>query len=273
MKISLARKIYPLLPECKKNIRWRSITDAELEYSKKEYQLLATCYEESVRHALCQTEKGRALLKKRIKISKDSEIEPDYKIILNIKGKDEIYRVDHCAYYGSHSKLYEEFYSGPLALLKEGAKLAPLNAGVAIAISKMIQKHPSLKPLISRLYLFPIANNRKCEHNLPSNAFRWFTGKEPIVIGETELSLNMIKHKENLTQLFDNYDSNKDCFVALTGNKKVQDIDKWHCLPIINVSKDNKTIELLNKRFNKKTTHSYEEIITKFKGIIGIRLD
>ena len=138
MKVSKLRKFYPYLYEGQKNIHWRPITDAELEHSKKEIQSLATCYEESVRHVLCQTEKGRSILKNRIWISKESEIEPAYKIKLNINGNDELFRVDHSDYYGSYSKLYEEFYRGPLALLKEGEKLATLNAGIAIAISKIM---------------------------------------------------------------------------------------------------------------------------------------
>ena len=161
MKISVLRKIYPYLNKSRKNIHWRPITDAELEFSKKEIQMLATCYEESVRHVLSETPKGREILKKRIKISKETPLEPAYKITLNVNGKNEIYRVDNNDYYGGHKKLYEEYYEGPLALLKEGAKLASVNVGIAIAISKMIQKHPSLKPLLSRIYLFPIINIRR----------------------------------------------------------------------------------------------------------------
>ena len=51
-----------------------------------------------------------------------------------------------------------------------------------------------------------------------------------------------------------------------------QNLDKWHCLPLISVDKDAKTLELLSKRFNTTSVHSYQEIISKFKGLVGIRL-
>ncbi len=272
MKISTLRKIYPYISESKKNLKWRPVTDAELKCATQDYQVLATCYEESVRHVLSLNDIGRSILKSRIKLSKDSLKEPSYKIKFNVNGKEEFYKADKSDYYGRYWDTYNEFYGGALALLADDVKRATLSAGIDISISKMIKKHPFLKPLISRLYMFPLIKNRRCEHNIPSNAFRWYTGKEPIVIGESEFALDMSKHKDKITEILDGYDAQKDCFVLLTGFHKVQDLDKWHCLPLISVDKDAKTVELLNKRFNTISVHSYQEIISKFKGLVGIRL-
>ena len=271
MKISTLRKIYPYISESKKNLKWRPVTDAELMSATQDYQVLATCYEESVRYVLSSNEIGRNILKNRIKLSKDSLKEPSYKIKFNVKGKEEFYKADKSDYYDKYWNIYNEFYGGALALLGDDVKRATLSAGIDIAISKMIKKHPFFKPLISRLYMFPLIKNRGCEHNLPSNAFRWYTGKEPIVIGESELALDMSKHEEQITEILDGYNPQMDCFVLLTGFHHVQGLDKWHCLSLVSVDKEAKTVELFNKRFNTTSIHSYQEIISKFKGLVGIR--
>ena len=106
MKLSLLRKYYPFLHQTQKNIHWRPITDAEIQASTKDFQVLANCYEESVRHVLALTPKGEEMLKKRIKISTDSQKEPAYKIKYNVNGKEEIYRADKADYYGKFWKIY-----------------------------------------------------------------------------------------------------------------------------------------------------------------------
>lgn len=273
MRISYLRKIYPYLTDAKKNIRWRNITDAELDFANKEHQLIANCYSESVRHSMCLTNKGREILKKRIKLEKGETQDPAYKISLSNEGVNEVYRTDRIDYYGKYWELVNEYSGGCLVMLNEDAKLARLSIAFDIAISKFVAKHPMAKPIMSRLYLFPLIKNRRCEHNLPSNAYRWFTGKEPNVIGEAEFSTNLKKHKAEVYDVFENFDSTKDSYVLLTGFNKLPDVDKWHCLPIVNVDKENKVVHLLNKRFNTKHCFSYDEIVNKFKGLVGMRFE
>ena len=62
-----------------------------------------------------------------------------------------------------------------------------------MAMQKLIEKHPTKKPIISR-----IANpfKMKFEYNKPSNFLRMFTGKEPIIIGESDINFNLKKYKD-----------------------------------------------------------------------------
>ena len=43
MKISILRKIYPYINQNRKNIKWRAISDNELEALKVEKQVISNC--------------------------------------------------------------------------------------------------------------------------------------------------------------------------------------------------------------------------------------
>ena len=152
MKISNLRKIYPYLGNVQKNIHWRNITDAELDFANIELQKIANCYSESVRYALALNPKGRQILKDRIKIENSETLLPAYKIRLNYKGKNEIYRTGKNDYYGKYEDIFNEYTQGFCLVFRDEEKLARLSVGFDIAVSKFIAKHPMAKPILSRLY-------------------------------------------------------------------------------------------------------------------------
>lgn len=270
MKVSLLRKIYPYLNSGKKNIRWRRLTDAELNLVMQEKQKLCTCYSDSTRYALLSTNKGREMLKSRIMVQKADSLEPAYKIRLNANGVEETYRTCSADYYGRYMRLYEEFYEGALSFLNEGDKRVNLSLAMNIAISKMIAKHPTMKSFFSRIYKFPLIRNTRSEFNKPSRAFGWFTSKSPIAIGENSWSMNLKKQAHKVLEILNDFEQGKSSFVVMSANKKINGIDKWHCLSVVNVDKQAKTVDLMNKRDNKITTFTFDDIINHFNAIVGM---
>ena len=274
MKISLLRKIYPYLKHNMKNIKWRSLTDEEIFRAKNDIQVIANCFDEATRYSLWNSEKGRDILKKRIKIQKDAQMDPAYKITLNIDGKNKTYKALLKDYMGADFDLYKEYSDNSFGLSSFNYSNSKLSLGMNIAIRKMVKQHPLMKPLLARLYMFPIIKNRACEYNKASNAFKWFTGQNPISIGESDLSLNLKKHKDEVISLLTdlgNHNSKEYSFVGMTSNKKVKGIDKWHCLSIIGVNNKAKTVKIINKRTNYKTNISFDDFVNKFKAIVGIK--
>ena len=275
MKISILRKIYPYLNFNQKNIKWRSLTDDEFERSLKDYQVIANCFEDATRYALIKSDKGRELLRKRFKIQKNASIDPAYKIQVNVdENKKEIYKATPLDYYGGYFKLYREYSDSPEGLASFDYSDSKLGLGVNIAISKFISKHPLMKPILTRLYMFPAIVNRNCEYNKPSNAFKWFTGINPISIGEDSFNLNLKKNKEEVLDILNKIGNSKSkdySFVAVTGLKKIKEISPWHTVPINSVNLSDKTIEIINKRTNKITKITFDEFINNFKAIVGIK--
>ncbi len=274
MKLAIVKKIYPYLNSNLKNIKWRSLTDEELNRAMTDKQMIANCYDEATRYALLASEKGRDLLKKRLKIECGASIDPAYKIKLNVNGKEKNYRVTKLDYYGQHFSLYKNYSDSPSGMSSFDYSNSPLSLGVNIAVRKMVRGFPSMKPLLSRLYMFPIIVNRGCEYNKPSNAFKWFTGKTPISYGEEVTSLSLKKHKDKVLDLLNDLgskDSKDYSFVAVTGSKKVKDISNWHTLPIISVDSQKQIVEVMNKRTNIKTNIPFDDFVNKFKAIVGIK--
>lgn len=274
MKLSLLRKIYPCINHANKNIKWRSLTNEELDRAMKDPQMIANCYDEATRYALLASEKGRDFIRKRIKIEKDGCLDPAYKTKLNINGKEEVYRATKLDYYSSSRDLYCDYSLDEHGLRSFNYENSRVGLGVSIAIKKMVAKHPFMKPFLSRMYMFPIIKNRNCEYNKPSNAFKWFTGKTPISYGEDMTSFSLKKHKDNVLDLLNDLgksDTKDYSFVAVTGSKEIKDISSWHTLPIVNVNLKNRQVTVLNKRTHEKIDVGFDDFVNKFKAIVGIK--
>lgn len=274
MKKNLLRNIYPKLPQNIKSVKWRRLTDEELTKSMKQPQIIANCYDEATRYALLASKKGREMFRNRIWIEKDTYL-PAYKIKMNINGKDELYRTTNNDYWGRYSHITEHYWNDNPYSYKNR-----LSLGINIAVNKMIEKHPFMKPIISRFYLLGLGGNYGCELNKPSNAFKWFTGKNPEQIGESGININLVNNKNKVLETLGRLKRKtaKDySYVAITGpfgikvrniNSDKTKIDAWHCLPIIQVSKNN--VYMKNLRTNEVLKVSYDEFLKKFKGLVGL---
>lgn len=271
MKIGLLRKIYPLISNHSKNIKWRSLTEEELDISMHERQHVANCFDEATRYSLLNSAQGRDLIKKRIKIERGKKLDPAYKTTFDVNGNTETYRATTKDYFGKYYGIYRDF-KGTNDLFAANYP-EQLSLGVSVGISKLVGKHPTQKPIISRLYLWPFFANRRCEFNKPSNAFKWFTGINPTIIGESGINQTLKPHRDNVLKTLGELGelSNKDySFVALSGHKKIHGIPNWHCLPIIDINGKNKTVTILNKRTNKKVVMSFDRVAESFKALVGI---
>lgn len=273
MQIKYLRKLYPFIHENQKNIRWRNLTDAELDVALAEKQVVSNCYMESAKSALLSNDLGRKVLKQRIKIENKDSLEPAYKFKFLAGEKEEVYRVGVRDYYGRSMKLYNDYYDGVLNFLNSNIHRVNLGLSTCIAVQKLIAKHPTYKSILSRIYMFPLIRNYKCEFNKPSNAFKWLTGKQPRAIGEDTLSFNLKKHKDEVLDVFNNFDKNKDCYIVMTNHKKFNGIDKWHCLSVTDVDKSAQTVDVLNKRNNKSSTFTFDDVINHCKALVGLRLN
>ena len=188
MKISALRKIYPSLSKEMKNIKWRPLTDKEIEAALKERQKVCDCYSNAARYALFHSEKGSEILKKRIRIQQTDSNEPAYKFLLTVNGKDEIYRVNPKDYIKKYFKLFKRYNEEPAGSGNFAeSETRNFNLAADIAICKLIKKHPEQKGIFLRLFKFPYAANQLCEFNRPSRAFEWFSGIVPEKITETKI--------------------------------------------------------------------------------------
>jgi len=261
MKIGFLRKIYPYLSKDTKNIKWRNLTEQELNRAMEEKQVISNCYDEATRYALLASKKGRKFLKSRIKIQKGENIDPAYKIKLNINGKDEIYRATKNDYKYFFSDIYDNYAKADVIVKPYTAKNSRLSLAVNIAVSKMITKHPSMKPLVSKIFVSPFSRNANCEFNKPSNAFKWFTGKNPIEYGESGINMSLRGYRDETLKLLKSLGKSKPknySFVALTGFQRKKKINSWHTVPITNVNFKEKTVTVLDKRTHNYTTVSFD---------------
>lgn len=266
------RKIYPYIDNGRKDIKWRRITDSELDRMTNQTQKIANCYLDSTRAVLCASEQGREILKKRIFVQTGNLDDPAYKFVFNVNGKDKPFRVDRNDYYSRpYYKIYdryiEELLTGKLADIFNGMP----NIAMDIAVCKMVTKYPKEKEWFLRVYRQPIYENLKCENNRPTKAFEWLTGRKPkFIIAEDGFKDKLSNHKEEsiaLLQKLSQLSPKNYSFIAMTGNQKAATIPKWHCMPVMFV-KDG--VELKDKRTDQGYKFTYENFIDRFKSLVGI---
>ena len=220
------------------------------------------------------SEKGRDLIKKRLWCSESSSSDiPAYKVVLTLDGQNTAFVSRPDDYYSDFLDLTTRYQK---ATKDNTPRLSNLSLGINIAIDKMIAKYPKMKPLLSRVFCFA----QRCEYNRPSNAFLWFTGREPVSIGESDMTLSLKAHKKEVDKVLDSLSKKepKDySFIAMTGpfplikkkSKAPHELVSWHCYSIVGVN-DAKEVSLRNPRTRNITTLSYDDFLKKFKGLVGI---
>lgn len=272
MKTREIRKIYPYIKQTHKGIHWRRLNNTEIQNGMAELQKTCDCFSNATRYALLNSNKGREILSNRIKIDKDSSIDPTYKITLNVNKHDESYRVTKNDYFGKFFSTYRAYNEYPP---KSGefqeSEANNLNTAFDIAIAKMIKKHPKEKPWYMRIYDWP--HNKKYEYNRPSRAFSWLTGIKPIAYGENGLKCGLEKQREEVLALLNtlgNLSAKDYSFILMTGARFTPMVEKWHCVPITKVDNESKKVFFYDKRQNKEFDISFDTILYSFKAIVGI---
>ena len=272
MKLSKIRRIYPYIEQRMKNVQWQKVSEETLERAMQQKQRTCNCFHNATRIALYNSDKGREILQKRIKVEKTSLQEPSYKIILTPENQKEIYRVGDDDFFNKYFSIYRKYNEIPYRSgnFKE-SESRNLNVAFDIAVAKMIQKHPAEKPWYLRIYDWPRNNNY--EYNKPSRAFKWLTGRKPIQIGEDGYKTNLKSHEKDVLELLNKLGelSPKDySFVIMTGSKYTPLAEKWHCLPILNIDKKAQTVQVVDKRTGEEFDVAFDSIINFFKAIVGI---
>ena len=279
MEVSEVRN-YSFIP---KNI-YNSVDETYTEAIKDSKQVFHDCYLVSSLDALSRSTKGTQILRNNIKqkinpqerkelylqLYDTPEFTEGLKLSLekpsssnefsctfrNIDGIAEIYKVtseDLKKY-----KTVSEKQTNPIVRTCE------------IAMSKLIEEHPSKKAFINRVWKMFI--QKKFEYNFPSCFMEMFTGKKPVSIGEKSINLTLKKYKPevyNLLTKMGNTEGNNYSFVAGSGLSFDKRIKSFHCFTITHVNNEKQEITLKNKRTNEDLILPFEEFLKKFKYITG----
>ena len=132
----------------------------------------------------------------------------------------------------------------------------PIVNVVEIAMSKLLKVHPDRKPFISRL----APCNEKFEYNKPSNFLFMFTGKQPLVINEDGLSMNLKSYKRFVKAMFRRISrEGNSSFVAGTGVRFGEKLHDTHCFALNNTfNQDGGQIVQQPKKKKFKFLHLFE---------------
>ena len=165
-----------------RNINFKaSITDKDIDSLKDAKQHFSDCYIMTTLETLSQTSNGRKVLKKQINRD-DSNPEIINCYLYNKDGKREKFSVPTSFATNEYSKLFK--YQ-PNEIVRS----------VNISVNEFEKKYKA-KPFISQ-----IRDNTKdyvFEYNFPSNFMKMITGVEPIVIGESNLNIDLMKYKDEV---------------------------------------------------------------------------
>ena len=155
-------------------------------------------------------------------------------------------------------KGYEKLYN---------AQNNPFVRSVDISVGEYEKKYKA-KPWICRFtddfktYTF--------ENSLPSHFMKMFTGKEPTVnIAETEFNIDLDSRKDEVMELFQRMDKDKNHSIVIGTGLKMLDGRTWHVYVLEDVDLKNNTIKVKNKRGNQSKTMNIDTALNTFKFIVG----
>ncbi len=228
----------------------------DLRYAKQYFQ---DCYLVSSIGALANSKKGSKILENnivhtndgfRVKFNNINNKSEDF--FVTQKELDDLIPLDK---YGNPTEINKHFPQNPII------------KAIEIAMNKIIDKHPSKKPWLSRIP----SCNEKFEFNKPSNFLEMFTGEKPIKLNEDSFKLSLKSKKKEAIEIFDQMSDNPDSsFVVGTSiNLREKDLNDFHCFDVKNVNKTKETIELFDHRFQEITKLTYNEAIKQLKYIVG----
>lgn len=215
------------------------------------------CYLVSSINALTRCKNGQKILKQNIRITDNG-----YRIRFNnVFGKQEDYFVTE-----EECKLLTlcDNFANEIPIQQQHN---PIIKAIEVAMNKLLRRHPTKKPLISRL----AKCNEKFEYNKPSNFLEMFTGRKPIELNEgTLMQMTLKKDREKAIKLLDKMYSEKDfCFVAGTGIKCSSELTNTHCYTITRVDNNYDNVDMKDNRLQKNIRQSYEQFINEIKYIVG----
>ena len=97
-----------------------------------------------------------------------------------------------------------------------------------------------------------------------------FTGIEPTInIAETDINVDLEDYKDEVMELFERMDKEKDHSILIGTGVKQLDGRTFHVYILEDVNLEDGTITVKNKRGNKTRTMSIEKALNTFKYIVG----
>ncbi len=236
------------------NVGFKSLlTDKDIDSFKTAEQHFSDCYIMSTLESLSNTQNGKNIIKKQLE---RDDSNPD---LLNCylyapNGKREKYQIPS----NTAVKGYEKLYN---------AQNNPFVRSVDISVGEYEKKYKA-KPWICRFtddfktYTF--------ENSLPSHFMKMFTGKEPTVnIAETEFNIDLDSRKDEVMELFQRMDKDKNHSIVIGTGLKMLDGRTWHVYVLEDVDLKNNTIKVKNKRGNQSKTMNIDTALNTFKFIVG----
>ncbi len=230
-----------------------SISNKDIDGLQTAEQHFSDCYLVSTLDSLSQTENGRKILQKQIEYDNENpELINCY--LYKKNGEREKFSVPTSKALSGYEKLYQHQQNNILRSLD-------------ISVSEYENKHKS-KPLLCR-----IADKFKqfsFEYNLPSHFMETLTGIKPSVnIAESDFNLSLKPYEKEVRALFEQMDKNKEhSFVIGTGIKEL-DGRRWHTYVLESVDLKNNKVRIKNKRGNIIREMTVEEVLSRFKYIVG----
>lgn len=236
------------------NIGFKSkITDTEIDDFSNAKQYFSDCYIMTTLETLSHTKNGREILKNQIQ-------HDDYRP-----------NVINCYLYAPDG--YSEMYSIPTDVAVKGyeklfkAQDNDIIRSVDITVGEY-EKRYKAKPWICRFtddfktYTF--------ENSLPSHFMKIFTGKEPSInIAETDFNVDLSSYKDEVMELFERMQKDKEHSLVIGTGLKMLDGRTWHVYVLEDVDLEKNIITVKNKRGNVTKTMNIDTALNTFKFIVG----
>lgn len=229
-----------------------SITDKEIDSLKSAKQYFSDCYLLGTLEALSNSENGREVLKEQIQ---HSDILPNHLdcYLYKKNGEKELYSVPTSYRLKGYEKVYDN-------------QANDIVRSLDISVNEFERKHDT-KPFFCKIG--EMFKDYSFEYYLPSKFMEMLTGVKPRVIGETDLNLSLIGHKEELMELFKKMVEEKNYSFIFSTGPKALDGHKWHVYVIEDIDLENETITVKEKRENIPQTMSIDDALKSFKSIAG----
>lgn len=244
MEVSVQNFIMPIShPICKKDV----------ESLRSVHQHFSDCYIVSALEAFSNSSNGTKMLQNRISYS-DDNLQTLKCCLHSPDGNKQYYYVPVSQAIDGYEKLYKH---------QDNKIVRALDISV-----NEYEKQYRTKPFVCRIASF--FKDFAFEFNVVSSFMKQLTGKEPTVnIAEKSFNISLKPYKKEVMELFKRMDKEKEhSFVIGTGLKKV-DGKRWHVYVLEDVNLEENKVTIKNKRSNVRKVISIEEVLDKYKYIVG----
>jgi len=216
------------------------------------------CYLVASLGALSRSAKGRRVL--------ENNISNNYKAV-NVKFKDVNGKQEDYLILKNEIKNFT--YERKDGIKEKLDKIAsPITTAVEIAMNRLLAIHPTKKPFIYRM----MENQQDFEYNKPSRFLQMFTGKKPVILNESGISMSLFNKVDKSIKLLGDIERDKGAvFVAGTGWNKwgTNALPSWHCYAVKRVNMEQNRIVLFDHRKQEEIILPIQTALHQLKFLTG----